>query len=194
MKNFFYDQVNVIQDASIKKFVLAVLDNAPNQFFLVPSSSTGKYHPPEDQGESGLLRHSIKCARISLDLASFYNIEDWEKDVVYAASLLHDIQKNGMPWKDNTDYAHGKIAYDWLSQFTSLSIHSFYIRQCIRFHMGRWVAPKEEVERALHPSMLELIVQLADYLSSRKDISFLPDMDVSVKNIRNYGVRGIRKQ
>ena len=187
MRKFFYEQVNRIQDKSIQKFIYAALDDAPYQFFIAPSSSSGKYHPLENQGRSGLLRHSIKCAEVSLELANFYNLELIDKDIVFAASLIHDIQKNGMPWGFNTDYTHGKIAYDWLGKFSNLSKHSFEVRQCIKYHMGRWIQPKEELERALQPTPRELVVQLSDYVSSRKTISYLPNNEVSYRRIRGYG-------
>lgn len=52
--------------------------------------------------------------------------------------------------------------------------------------MGRWCSPKEEIERAIKPSTNELIVQLADYMSSRKNVSFLPGISLSEDSIRNY--------
>jgi len=91
-----------------------------------------------------------------------------------------------MPWKENTDYRHGLIAYNWLEQYNNKTVNAIEIRTCIRYHMGRWCSPKEEIERAIKPNTNELIVQLADYMSSRKNVSFLPGISLSEDSIRNY--------
>jgi len=59
MKTKLYKEIERINDSGVKNFVKIALDNAVEQFWLCPSSSTGKYHPLEDQGEGGLIRHLI---------------------------------------------------------------------------------------------------------------------------------------
>lgn len=185
MKSKLYKQIDRIIDSNIKIFTKAVLDNAPEQFWLCPSSSSGKYHPPEDQGEGGLIRHLLKASEVAYNLANFYNFSEVERDIVFSATMIHDIQKNGIPWGDKTDYTHGLIAFNWLEQFSSLSSKSDIIRMCVRYHMGRWTQPQEEQHFALIPNQYELVVQLSDYMASRKSISFLPNIELR-ENIINY--------
>jgi hypothetical protein len=189
-----YNQSKKIHDDDIREFFITVLDNAPAGFWKVPCSSSGKYHPPEDQGEGGLIRHLIKCGKMSLEFARFYydfseeNLKMAKRntDIVFTAASIHDIQKNGIPWTEHTDYSHGKIAYDWLEQFKLKQPEKDEIRNCVRYHMWKWVQPDTETARATNPTLNESIVQLADYVSSRKCDSFLPGVSLPEEVIESY--------
>lgn len=108
------------------------------------------------------------------ELSRFYDLKSEDKDVVLSAVILHDIKKNGLRWGDRTDYTHGLLAYNWLVKFPLDEPYKTDIRNGVRYHMGRWVQPESELERALKPTINEHIVQLSDYISSRKTISFMP--------------------
>jgi hypothetical protein len=186
LKQSLYKQVEKIKDVDIQKFTKLALDHAPHEFWIAPCSSSGKHHPPEDNGEGGTLRHLIKGSEMRLELARFYDISELDADIVGSGWLLHDIQKNGIPWGNKTDYTHGKIASLWLQQFPLKQPEKDEICNCVRYHMGRWVQPAEEVERALKPTTNELIVQLADYFCSRECASFLPGINLPEDVIKNY--------
>ena len=175
-----------IHDVKIKNFVIMALDHAPEKFWTSPSSGSGKYHPPEDQGNGGLVRHIIKCAYISEELASFFSITDRQRDVVLAGSILHDIQKNGIPWGQKTHNEHGKIAYEWLDRFPLGMPEKDEIRNCVRYHMYRWCMPEDELPRAVQPIISEKIVQLSDFFSSRQCASFLPGIMINEEDIKSY--------
>ena len=100
--------------------------------------------------------------------------------------MIHDVQKGGIPWKDHTDGTHGLIAYHWLDRFELKQPEKDEIRNCVRYHMGRFVKPEEEMEHALNPTQNEHIVQLTDYFCSRKCASFLPGYDVPKGIINDY--------
>lgn len=186
MKQALYAQLKQIKDDEMRIFAEKALDKAPEEFWKAPCSSSGKYHPPEDQGDGGIVRHLIKSAYISKDLCEFFDLNERDTDIVVTASILHDIKKNGEPWKESTDYTHGKIAYEWLNQFSLAYPKKEEIRNCVRYHMARWVQPEEELKRALNPNKKELIVQLTDYFCSRKCASFLPGIDVSEEDITKF--------
>ncbi len=186
MEKILYRQIEKINDKDVQGFIKTVLDNAPFEFWTDPCSGSGKYHPPEDQGEGGIIRHLVKCSEISFELCNFFNIPERDKDIVIGSSIIHDIKKNGDPWSEKTDYEHGKIAYDWLEQFSLKQPEKEELRNCVRYHMWKWVKPDEELERALNPSLNERIVQLTDYFCSRKCASFLPGFNVPDEVIRNF--------
>ena len=197
--------VNKIGDDKIKNFTLQALGNTAYQFWVCPSSSSGKHHPQEDNGTAGLVRHLIKAAEISIELCRFYDAKamhgNWEQaeDIALAATLLHDICKNGMPdeWKEHTDYTHGLLAYNFLDRFELKDLIlpvKEYIKDAVRYHMGRWCkisnddteeAKKlnsEEIYRATALTsrrIFDKIVQLSDYLASRENISFMPGIDIT---------------
>lgn len=184
--NFFLEYVNSINDSEIKEFVYSSLSKTCEEFWICACSSSGKHHPNEDNGLSGLLRHLTKAAEVSNELIREFDIES-EKDCVLAATLLHDICKNGTPkdWAEKTDSKHGIIAYNWLNQFSLREPEKEKIRNAVRYHMGRWTESYSEEEtlkergRALNPNPIERIVQLSDYIASRKGVSFMPKIDVT---------------
>jgi len=179
-KELFLAEVDSIKSPEIRRFTLEVLDAADPQFWLVPSSSSGKYHPPEDQGEGGLLRHIIKAVAVAREDLRRYNFNDDEKDAALCAVLLHDICKNGIPWGENTNYTHGLIGANHIGEFKLDSPPKVkqLIVDGVRYHMGPWCQPIEEVKRSSLPQGIEQIVQNADYFASRQSMSFLPRVSI----------------
>jgi putative nucleotidyltransferase with HDIG domain len=186
LKGSLYFAVTGISDPHIRVFVNDALDHAPEQFWTDPCSGSGKYHPPEDQGLGGVVRHLVKGAAIASELCRYYNLADMDRNIVIAATILHDIKKNGEPWGTITTKDHGLTAYNWLGQFDLKNPEKDEIRDCVRYHMWRWAEPEEEKARAMKPTLNESIVQLTDYFSSRKCASFLPGINLSEEQIRNY--------
>jgi hypothetical protein len=187
VRNLLYmTSYNKIDNPVIRDFVKNALDHAPQEFWKAQSSGSGKYHPPEDQGVGGLIRHLVKCVYTSEELGNFFNISYTDRDIVLAGTLLHDIQKNGIPWGEMTHYEHGKIASDWLDNFTLDNKIKDGIRNCVRYHMYRWCEPEKEKMRAINPTINEKIVQLSDFFSSRKCASFLPGYEIPEEIIENY--------
>jgi len=188
--NVFFNAIDKIVDKDIKEFTLNALSNADYRFWIYPCSGSGKYHPPEDQGIAGIIRHNIKMISVARGLLMPFNLEnDYYKDLAISSCSLHDILKNGVPWKGSTDYKHGFLAYEWLKQF-QLGNGKEEIMNAVRYHMGKWCAVaeeheknaeklnKEEIERALNSTPFERIIQISDYIASRKEISFMPGLEV----------------
>ena len=55
----------MICDPEVKRLVRIVLDKAPENFWTIAASSTGKYHPEYAAGEGGLIRHTKAVVRIA---------------------------------------------------------------------------------------------------------------------------------
>lgn len=182
-----------ISDEDVKEFTKAALEDAANDFWEAPASSSGKYHPPEDNGEGGTARHVIKAVEVGKHLSEFHshNSEEFterDNDIVVASCALHDICKNGKPnnWGPGTDYSHGFLGYEFLDNYSLKEPEKEEIRNCVRYHMAKWVEPDSEKKRAMNPTPLEKLVQYSDYLTSRENISFLPGMGVSEEDIIEY--------
>lgn len=186
IKEKLIKEVGRILDTDIKIFVLKALKEADENFWKVPASSSGRFHPIEDLGEGGSVRHVIKASRIAHHLSIVFSLSEIDRDIVIAASILHDIQKNGIPWGEATDGKHAFIAYEWLNKFELKEEYKTKLLSCVRYHMGRWSQPITESERASKPELMELIVQMSDYIASRKDISFLPDVELTKELIESY--------
>ena len=54
----FANELNDIKDAKLQAFAVKLLTNAPDYFFTVPASSSGKYHPYFAREEGGLVKHN----------------------------------------------------------------------------------------------------------------------------------------
>jgi hypothetical protein len=186
-KKDFDDCLNLIKSEKIRKFVEKALEMAPKEFWIAPCSSSGKYHPPEDQVKGGTIIHSRKAIQVALSLFNFFDITDQlTKDQIIAACILHDIQKNGIPWSDKTNYEHGPIAAKWL--VSEVMENKFdgdllEIADLVENHMGKWNQPQPTPALHINPkthhqligrkTIKHLIVQLADYWASRKWCSFV---------------------
>lgn len=191
-------EVQKIKSIYIRKFVKKALLKADPMFWKAPCSSSGKYHPPEDQEEGGLIRHIQKGVIVVEQFARRAQFDEVELDMAIAAILLHDICKDGVPpWGKHTDYTHGLIGSKWLEQFELRNrAMKKAILDAVRYHMAPWcyaVSPfnnraytKEEMmqninelSRALtNPSRIELAVREGDYWSSRETMSFLPGKQI----------------
>ena len=198
-RNELFKCTSLITSPGIKRFTRNFLARVPEQFWEVPSSSSGKYHPPEDQGPGGLVRHVIKGLEVVVSEARLAQLTPREQNQALSAFTLHDTFKNGVPWGENTDYTHGIIAAEQiLASPCRINLQDREaIAGAVRYHMSRWsylVDPwkkesftrrelqgsLDELARALYsPSRIERVVQIADYWASRPNISFMPGVTVA---------------
>ena len=65
MKTQLDNEINMICNEDIKRLVRIVLDKAPEHFWTIPASSTGKYHPEYASGDGGLIRHTKAVVRVA---------------------------------------------------------------------------------------------------------------------------------
>lgn len=186
MKQFLYSKLVEIKDDEIRTFVKEVLDNAPIGFWEIACSGTGKYHPPENQGKFGLIRHLLKCVEIAKDLCRYFGLSQEEIDIVLASTILHDIKKNGEPWGISTDMEHGLIGARFLDKFKLREQAKTEIKNCVRYHLGRFTKTFNDVERASNPNKKELIIQMTDFFCSRKYASWLPGILLTEDKIKEF--------
>lgn len=194
-------EIEKIVSPEIKDFTYRVFAEVDPKFWISPASSTGKYHPAEDNGEGGLVRHVIKADAVLEQSLRRSMSSQRQIDIGRCAILLHDTCKNGVVWESQyTDYTHGKIAAEWLEKFDLADTATKNeIISAVRYHMGQWsfaVSPYEdrlytkqemndnlnEITRAMHPSVIEQAVQDADYWSSRQSMSFFPGIAVDLNS------------
>lgn len=108
--SLFINELTLIKSSTIRQIVAEQLAEAPEYFFHVPASATGKYHPSYALGEGGLVRHTKAAVQIAEDLfragaAEWYTAYDGGnlylspanfQDAAYAALILHDTYKLGL--------------------------------------------------------------------------------------------------
>jgi hypothetical protein len=93
------DEINLITDDGIRSFVRSILIRATS-FWTIPSSFSGKYHPSDEHNQGGNMLHTKRVVRASKVIGDSYSLSSEERDLVYAACLLHDITK-GITSKDD---------------------------------------------------------------------------------------------
>lgn len=177
VKQEFNETINTLKDPVIKPFVKTAIENAQPEFFLAPSSSSGKHHPADEINEAGLLLHTIRDVVTGRFLTKYFHIQPQKEDEIVAALILHDIQKGGIPWKKTSkpgdaphsgyDPAHGPLAAKWLPQFESNDKTVCKdIETEVNHHMAQWNVPTPTPPKTIE----EQIVSYADYIASRDDI------------------------
>lgn len=175
------EEINLISSSQIKSFVRSVLLKAED-FWKIPSSFSGKYHPIDEHGVGGNVLHTKRVVRAAKIIGESYVLDIQEKDLVYAASLLHDITKGKKDLKSQEciydpfhPYTVEKFVIwcvDEDKKYTSEgSSTTLYldddtintILRLIRCHLGPW-SPVPETIPSTHA---EMIVHLADNIASK---------------------------
>lgn len=181
-KTVFNNEYNYIKSDRIKKSAKILVDLLPDYFFLVPASSTGKYHPSFSLRDGGLVRHTKTAVRIAHELLenkSLNNYTDDEKDLIIVSLLLHDGIKSGFVKEKYTRFDHPLLASKFVSdnkdkiELTDKEID--YICESIESHMGEWNKDYQGNEiLPLPKSKNSRFVHMCDYLASKKflDIKF----------------------
>ena len=189
----FKGSFQLINNLQVRKFVQWVTRNAPDYFFEIPASSTGKYHPKYSLREGGLLRHTLGAIVFANHLFPLYDFNQLEQDLIIASLMIHDMAKNGIKIENGkavqesnyTVAKHPLIICDYVEYLYKNSdevddgiIYIFkegywdIIKRNVQSHMGQWNKDFKTKEEILPKpsSSTEVFVHLCDYLASRKNL------------------------
>lgn len=204
MKEIFDEILSTFENEDIKEFAERCIDAAPAYWHSVAASSTGKYHPVYALGDGGLVRHTLALVRILNHMFGVESIANQftsrERDLLRTAGIAHDMMKSGTQedyenskW---TKFDHPLLAARMVYDMDGLNKDERkYIATAISSHMGQWNSDKR------HPNIVlpkpqdksQIILHLADYLSSRKDIEIkfdnLPETKEELPDINTWIVR-----
>lgn len=173
--------LNSIENEDIEQFAEKCISDFDTYIYVVPASSTGKYHPSYALGEAGLLRHTVAVARFLNHMFGVESIANQftsrERDLLRVAALVHDSLKSGTQadYEKNkyTKFDHPLLAANKIRSMGGLDKKEReFIAHAIESHMGAFNTDKR------HPDIIlpkpqdkyQIILHLADYLASRKDI------------------------
>ncbi|MBR3661442.1 MAG: HD domain-containing protein [Bacilli bacterium] len=186
---YFKKELNYIKNERIKNSCQAMIELLPDYFFLIPASSTGKYHPEFSLGDSGLVRHvkaAVKIAKDLLDnpcIGGKYTSD--EKDLMLMTLILHDGLKSGLNHNKYTQFNHPTLIKNYIIEnkdkleLTEDEIK--FIGKAIEAHMGPWNKDYNGEEVLPVPkTKYENFVHMCDYLASRKylNIKFNDNDDI----------------
>lgn len=177
--NIFASQLRLINKTPLRNLVEKSLEAAPDYFYTMPASTTGKYHPAYSLGDGGLVRHTkaaVKIADCLLSLEMYKALAE-QKDLIVSALILHDSVKKG---KDGTQWTTIEHPLDGADLFIETAKAANYedmaeveaIAGMIRSHMGQWNTDRSGREVLPKPSThAQKFVHQCDYLASRKFIT-----------------------
>ena len=154
-----------------------MVDLLPDYFFLVPASSTGKYHPEFSLGEAGLVRHTKFAVRMAHELYSDESVTGTfnqnEKDLMIFALILHDGLKSGLIKEQYTRVDHPTLISNYIKEnkdkLTLTDNEIEFICNVIESHMGPWNTDYKGNEVLPKPiNKYQRFVHMCDFLASRK--------------------------
>lgn len=177
-KDVFKVELDRFKNQNIRSSAETILEMIPDYFYEVPASSTGKNHPAFSLGEGGLVRHVKVAMRVLEEMfrdEAFGTYDDYKKDLIRMALILHDGFKSGLTNTGHTCLEHPVIMSDFiLNNIDQLSISeedAQFVADLILTHMGPW--NKDSNGNVIMPvpqTREELLVHLCDYMSSRRFI------------------------
>lgn len=179
MKEIFKNYIEKKLVGSYKDIALHLMKCAPDYFWEIPASTSGKYHPITDLGKGGLVRHSLMVARVMEDLLKMESdfTDDETFSLLIIASLFHDVKKCGDQTENfTTEHIHpGKSAI--FCMIGASEVHDtivsadwiFKLGDIVMRHMGRWTTSKYSDVTLPEPNCkLSKLLHEADYIASRK--------------------------
>lgn len=160
----FETELNLIANNEIRNLVVEVLQLAPRYFWEVPSSTSGKHHPPDENKPGGKVLHTKRAVYIAYQLARMENLSELESDLLLAAMVIHDIYSQGpddIPSQE-TDPSHPLLVRKKTAPLAGAPYYDD-VMSIVEAHMGRWgpVIPE---------SKLQCLAHTADYISSRREV------------------------
>ena len=181
-EEIFNEILNSIENEDIKNFALQCIKTIDKYFWEIPASSSLKYHSAYAcTTPLGLAKHTVALVRFLNYMFEVESIKEQftsrERDLLRIAGMMHDTRKSGSQedfekskW---TKFDHPLLAAEVIRGLRGLPNNEIeLIAHVIESHMGQWNTDKR------HPNIIlpkptdkyQIIVHLADYLASRKDI------------------------
>ena len=170
---YFTTEIGYIKSESKKRDLEYLINLLPDYFFMIPASSTGKYHPKFASTNNGLVKHTKVAVRIAYDLfETVNNFSDEDKDLIIMALVMHDGLKKGIEEEKYTRFDHPLLVSKLIMENASkLEMDIDDVRKMcmlIESHMGKWnTSNYSKVELPVPTNEMQRFVHRCDYLASR---------------------------
>ena len=168
-------ELNRIQNQDVRISTKMILNMLPDYFYEIPASTSGLHHPSFSLGEGGLVRHVKVAMRILEEMfrdEAFGTYDEYTKDLIRMALMLHDGFKSGVTYSGHTSVDHPVIMSNYILENKDMLLISEedanYVSSLILTHMGPWNKDKNgNVIMPVPKTREELLVHLCDYIASR---------------------------
>ena len=206
LSNLFAKDIERLRNPLFRNKVSELVEAVSDVICTAPSSSTGKYHPNDELGEDGMFLHIKRCLALVDQACQKYNFLSYEKDVLMAGCILHDVFKFGIEGGfDNpnnftdvgTVYGHPQYIHDSIGEviayYTSMTILFPDEREVLAmlkdlqtacaWHEGRWTTVTARMEK---PTRIAKAMHEIDYWASRREIYDIMRPEWSEKTKKEY--------
>ena len=183
-KSVLVEILTSIENQDLQILARDMIGTIPDYFWVVPASSTGKYHPQYALGDGGLARHTVAVVRFLNHIFAMKcfgePIGSRKRDLLRIAAMMHDSRKSGSQedYEKNkyTKHEHPLLAAEVVRTFKDKydKYEIEMIASCIETHMGQWnVNSRSDIVLPEPQNGMQRLLHMADYLASRKDIEVL---------------------
>ena len=183
-KAVFKELLDKFETEEIRLYCEDMIENIPDYIFIMPSSTSGKFHNVTQCQPHGQIYHIIMFGAImNYRLALKCNKEKFNnpihRDAMRCVPIFHDAVKCGWNGSQYTVHDHPMLAGAWVRE-TKVDhdidddIKEMIARMCER-HSGEWTSSKRSKVVLPEPETeMEILVHECDILSSRADIDMQP--------------------
>lgn len=180
----FGKELNFIQNVAFKKICIEMLNAMPQYIITQPSSSTGKYHPTDETGKDGMIRHIKRCILLAQEACVMLDIPAKDKDVLIAGCLFHDSLKMGpneIPsgLKVYTNQNHPIYAFEYIKKYADKTEDTKLKRLlqklafvCL-YHEGKWTIEASKQLASIPNDYIQFLCDtfhLVDFFASRRSV------------------------
>ena len=185
----------IIKDPKLKNAVKMMLSDWGYKLRFIPSSMTGHYHPPDEHGLEGLIRHIEKLCWFLLCCSDEFQWDQDTLDEMLTAAYFHDIGKvvdtrveqkvvyqkmkkvtrkvvvsRRVETGDHHPVVSAKVAEEYMKRAKVPSARIKRIKRIILSHMGHWYKglPEPTTE-------LERLFALGDFIVSRPEFRLVQE-------------------
>lgn len=180
----FQPYLDKFETDKMRMYCTDMIAQIPDYIFMMPSSTSGKYHNATQCQPHGQIYHIIMFAEImNYRLALKGNQEKFkspaQRDAMRCIPFFHDALKCGTDGGQWTVHEHPMLAGTWVRE-TNVehdiedNIKEAIARMCER-HSGEWTSSKKSKVVLPEPeNAMELFCHECDILSSRNNIDMQP--------------------
>lgn len=175
----FKTLLNKFETEEMKDYCTDMIKEIPDYIFVIPSSTSFKYHNKTQCQPHGQILHMLMFGEVMnyiLDLEYVKEkTNERQRDCLRCTPIFHDAIKCGTNGSQYTVHDHPLLAGEWIRD--TVVEHDIdketkvYIARLCESHSGQWTSNRRSSTVLPKPENDEqFLVHLCDYLSSRSNI------------------------
>lgn len=183
-RKIFFPMLKNFETEMVKAYFMDMAEEIPDYIFVMPGSTSGKYHNRTQCGKFGQIYHVYMFAaivnyRLALKGNRLKYPDAVLRDCMRCTAVFHDALKCGVNGSAYTVHEHPVLAGEWVRNTAPAhdippEYKELTARMCER-HSGEWTSDKRSKTVLPEPETdAELFIHECDILASRADL----DMEI----------------